>query len=96
MLSRIPSPNGKMVAVVFGKDCGATTSISYHVSILASGESLPEKGNILVADKSSGYSEKFKPVWHGNHELEVIIPPKARVFTKNNQLYGVNLTFKQL
>src|SRR5262245_12187443 len=44
------SPDGKLKAVTFRRDCGATTKESLQVSILPAGKSLPnEAGNVFVA-----------------------------------------------
>jgi hypothetical protein len=41
------SPNAQLKAVVFARDCGATTGFSTQVSILDFDESLKSNGNIL-------------------------------------------------
>ena len=47
----VPSPAGGLKAVVFDRDCGATTGFSTQVSILYATESLPnDGGNTLVLD----------------------------------------------
>jgi hypothetical protein len=44
------SPDGKLKAVTFRRDCGATTKETVQVSILHADKSLPnEAGNIFVA-----------------------------------------------
>ena len=43
------SPNGTLQAVLFRRDCGATTGYSTHVSIIPASRDLPnEGGNIFV------------------------------------------------
>ncbi len=45
----VASPSGKLAAVVFSRDCGATTGFSTQVSIIPLGRSLPnEAGNTFV------------------------------------------------
>lgn len=47
------SPDGKFKAVVFSRDCGATTGLSTQISILPVGDDLDnEAGNIFVTDSS--------------------------------------------
>jgi hypothetical protein len=49
-----PSPDGRHVAVVFTRDCGATTGFSNQVAILDAGATLPDRGgNAFVASDSS-------------------------------------------
>jgi hypothetical protein len=51
---RVKSPDGIAEAIIFQRDCGATTDFSTQVSVLPSGASLNENGgNVFVggADK---------------------------------------------
>jgi hypothetical protein len=55
LLTEIPSPDGALKAVVFQRDCGATTSFSTQISILWTNRPLPnETGNLFVADTDHG------------------------------------------
>ncbi|HEY3040583.1 MAG TPA: hypothetical protein VGJ66_17730 [Pyrinomonadaceae bacterium] len=55
LVKEVRSPGGKMKAVVFQRDCGATTGFSTQVSLLSSNESLPnESGNVFVATTDHG------------------------------------------
>lgn len=48
-LSSLDSPNGVYQAVLFQRNCGATTPYSLHVSVLPYGAVLPdEAGNVLI------------------------------------------------
>lgn len=48
-LAGFVSPRGEHQAVVFRRNCGATTPYSVHVSVLPAGRELPnEAGNILI------------------------------------------------
>lgn len=38
------SPDGKLKAVAFQRDCGAATSYSYHLSVIPAGQDLPNTG----------------------------------------------------
>jgi hypothetical protein len=51
----MPSPDGKIEAVVFKRDCGATTDFTTQISILRKGASLPNQaGNAFTADTNHG------------------------------------------
>ena len=55
LVREVRSPSGKMKAVVFERDCGATTGFSTQVSLLLSNKSLPnESGNLFIADTDHG------------------------------------------
>jgi hypothetical protein len=63
------SPNKKLKAVVFQRDCGATTGFSTQISILGVGKKLKNKGgNIFVVD---GHPDQVAPRldWQNNNEL---------------------------
>jgi hypothetical protein len=55
-LQEVPSPDGKLSAILFQRSCGATTGYSTHVSIVTAEEDVPEGGgNAFVAD--NGHSD---------------------------------------
>ena len=55
---RVPSPDAKFEAVVFQRDCGATTGFSTQVSVVTKGASLPnEAGNVFIADTDHGKAQ---------------------------------------
>jgi hypothetical protein len=59
LVKEVRSPDGQMNAVVFQRDCGATTGFSTQVSLLSSNKSLPnESGNLFVAttDRRLGWT----------------------------------------
>lgn len=66
-----PSPNGRLKAVVFQRDCGATTGFSTQISILKSNATLANKrGNIFI---SAGHPRDTSPIvtWLSDSELEI-------------------------
>ncbi|HEX8473905.1 MAG TPA: hypothetical protein VF666_07715 [Pyrinomonadaceae bacterium] len=55
LLGEAQAPGGKWKAVVFQRDCGATTSYSTQISILRIDEWLVnEGGNVFVVDTNHG------------------------------------------
>ena len=73
------SPDGQLKAVVFERDCGATTRVSRQVSVLRASQSLPnEGGSILVIDGPS--SPALRVAWAGARTLQIQYPPRTRVF----------------
>lgn len=51
VLKEYPSPSGKLKAVVFERDCGATTGFSTQVFIVQAGSVLEnESANLFLAD----------------------------------------------
>src|SRR5262245_54521765 len=83
IISDVPSPNGKQHAIVFERDCGATTDFSYQVSILNSGQQIKNRaGNTFVADRNHGATKSMyvKVRWTGPQKLVISYPADARLF----------------
>jgi len=65
------SPNGSLKAVVFQRDCGATTGFSTQISILNANEKLDnEVGNIFII---KGDPNSVAPIlsWKSNTQLHI-------------------------
>jgi hypothetical protein len=90
------SPDGKLAAVVFSRNCGATVGDNYQVSVVSASEEPTGKGNVVVLDQAPDYSPSLKPVWNGNTTLIIPIPVGARVFSKTDRANGVGIIFKQI
>ena len=55
VITEVISPNGKMKAVTFHRDCGATTDFSTHVIIIPITSTLEKEGSsIFVANTNKG------------------------------------------
>ncbi len=89
-----PSPDGALKAVVFSRNCGATTGYSTQISVLPVSEQLPNKsGNIFTAKahyKEVTYSKKgtipIKGRWLSNTELQIAYPSQAEVFQSETRV----------
>ena len=65
------SPNKSLKAVVFQRDCGATTGFSTQISILKAKEELPNnKGNVFIIN---GHPDSVQAVvrWENNKEINI-------------------------
>jgi hypothetical protein len=88
LLSETPSPDNRLKAVVFQRDCGATTDFSTQVSIIAQAEKLPKQaGNAFSADTNHGAAPSgpgggptIKVQWRSPAELLISHHPAVRVF----------------
>lgn len=89
----ISSPDGKMSAVIFSRNCGATTGFNYQISILPFGVNPKGGGNIFVADKINAYSIKYKLEWKGNKMINIRVTSDARIFKKENNFSGVLINY---
>jgi hypothetical protein len=81
VLSQATSPSGRLKAVVFSRDCGATTGVSVQVSILRSGARLRNvKGNALITDRAEWRSLK----WEREDTVLVGFSNEPRVFAEDS------------
>lgn len=80
----IPSPNGELKAVLYQRDCGATTPFTTNISIMEANDSLKnEPGNIY---RRRGDPKNFAPLlqWQSDDEL-LIIEESPDEFYENAQ-----------
>ena len=93
---KVDSPNGKFEAVVYYRDCGATTSIATHVGIKRNGL-FSEFDSVLVIDG--------KPVialrWIGNEALEVesnypLLRSNDDIYTFKENFDGIRINYISL
>lgn len=97
VLADIPSPLGTKHAVLFERDCGATTDFSTQLSILNAGEKLESQaGNTFIADSNHGHvtSLYVRVKWSAESSLEVNYPEPARVFHNEKHVNGVSINYK--
>ena len=104
VVARVPSPDGVHVAVVFVRDCGATTDYSTQVSLLDAHEAVPpERGNIFSADTDHGAAPgaawggpEVQIHWSGNSRLMLSYHRAARIFLRESSQSGVAIIYEAL
>ena len=101
VLTEVLSPDSQKRAVVFQRDCGATTGFSTQASVLRIGKSLPnDGGNIFIADTNHGavpYGPGGGPYvavfWEGTDELVVRYRAGSRIFKAEQSLGDTHVRF---
>lgn len=100
-ISSSASPDGHRQAVVFLRDCGATTDFSTQVSILRDSGSTTGGGNLFVADGGSASAEPtahggpwVEVIWQGPRHLLVRYDSLAEVYKQRDQVAGVEVTYE--
>ena len=99
VISRVASPGGAYQAIIFERDCGATTGFSTQVSVLPADAFFreqpsvwcaTEQGNVLVIDGDHGAAPagpgggpEVAAAWEDEHHLVLTYHPRARVFLAN-------------
>ena len=89
--AQAPSPDGRYVAAVFERDCGATTDFSTHVSLREADELFdpPTQTRVLsVAGRAAVDVE-----WSTERALSVALPT-AETFTKLETWRDVRIVYK--
>jgi hypothetical protein len=97
------SPTKQLKAVVFERECGATTGFSAQISIMSATGDLPnESGNVFVADTDHGKSPSgpgggppAEVEWKGESSLNITYDNRARVFLRKDSQNGVTVTYSE-
>ena len=85
------SPSGKLRAVAFERDCGATTGFTTQISILPSDRNLPnEAGNLFIAKRDLKVGIK----WEADDKLVVTYPREAKIALKRETQSGVSIRYE--
>jgi hypothetical protein len=103
LLAESASPDGRFKAIVFQRDCGATTGFSTQVSVVkASASTGNSAGNVFIADTSNGAPSgpggdpMVKVQWRSPELLVVSHHAAARVFTAESKIGSVNVHYEHL
>ena len=102
-ISRADAPDGQHSAVMFQRDCGASTSFSTQISVLAQGEQPNEGGNIFIADDDHGvaatgeWGGPWADVrWLAHDHLLIRYANKSRLFKQERQGSDVKIGYQQV
>lgn len=88
VVASVASPSGAMRAVVFTRDCGATTGFSTQLSIVPAGDAAPAgAGNALIL----GDQVALTVQWRSDTELVVKGIGSAQVFRHEPAVAGVRV-----
>lgn len=84
------SPNGRLKAVKFERNMGATTSINYQLSIIsANGELGNDTGNVYGSETSFDFE------WSGNKTLIIKNNSDDSVFKRESRFMGIEILYEQ-
>jgi len=97
------SPSGDVKAVMFQRDCGATTSFSTQISVIKEDGELTGSGNVFVADDDHGtaYTGDWGGPWAEMHwsapdRLIIRYAEKSRIFEQKNKMSGIRITYQSV
>ena len=93
-LFSLGSPNGVHQAILFQRNCGATTPYSLHVSVLPYGAELPdEAGNALIV-RDQDLTPKLH--WSSPYNLVLEYPAYANISPIQDAPTGVSVQYRAL
>jgi hypothetical protein len=90
------SANSKYDSVLFERDAGATTKLSYQISIIRRGNILPNKqGNIFICEYNEIFDKSFLVMnWKNDNELNIEYRNEGiRVYRKLERWNAVVITY---
>lgn len=86
----ITSPAGALKAVVFSRNCGATTGFNTQVSVLRTNDVLPDEGgNTFVSSTSVPITVR----WNGDSALQIIGGGDTSPIKQNPHVLGVVVSY---
>ena len=98
IIDRVDSPSGEHQAVLFDRNCGATSGFSSQVSVIRSGTELPDQaGNVFVAVKGEDAvaapwgGPMVSIEWTTNESLVIRHDARARISSSREALDGVTV-----
>lgn len=102
IIEEVQSPDGIFKAVIFERNCGATTGLSTQVSIIAAEAALqPESGNIFVIDNDDGAAPQRRyggpniwVRWPNPKLLQITYDKRAATFEKKARYRGIEIVYK--
>jgi len=101
VVSRKTSPDGQREAVMFQRDCGATTGFSTQISIIDAGDKLSGIGNTFRADDDHGIARAgdwggpwAEMKWLSPDRLLIRYAAQSRLFEQGNHVEGVEITYQ--
>jgi hypothetical protein len=102
-ISRADAPDGLHSAIIFQRDCGATTGFSTQVSIVTKGGQPSGSGNIFRADDGHGAAAVgdwggpwAEQRWLTSDHLLIRYAAKSRLFKQAEQSSGVRISYQEV
>jgi len=88
---QIPSPHLRRVAVIFEKDCGATTAFNTQVSIVSNANNFSSDDAPPVLAIKGQYDLRIK--WLNDDAVQIEIPKGAQIYRQENRINNVTIRY---
>ena len=99
-IAALDAPDGLHTAIMFQRDCGATTGFSTQVSVLDAGEATSDGGNAFRADDNHGgaavgdWGGPWAEIrWLNSDHLLVRYAANSRIFEQEEEVAGVRISY---
>jgi hypothetical protein len=93
IVSEVPSPDGKIKAVIFQRNCGIDTAVSTQVSLLPFSETLTNrKGNLFMAE-GNARRVGVSIVWKSPVAIDLSYKTRREILRKASRRMGVTVTY---
>ena len=103
IISRTASPDDRHEALLFQRDCGATTGFTTQISIVETGASESGSGNAFIADDDHGKARGgdwggpwAEVKWLASNHLLIRYAAKSRIFDQNEAVGSVVLSYQAI
>ena len=102
IVARIASPDGAYEAVLFDRNCGATTGFSTQISVLPAGTRPEDGSNVFRADANHDPNMRLGD-WHGPWAEISWLSPRhlliryvagARLFARETEVGGIVVSYE--
>jgi hypothetical protein len=101
VVARQTSPDSRQDAVMFQRDCGATTGFSTQISIVDAGDLPSGMGDVFRADDGNGAARTSawggpwaSMKWLAPGRLVVSYAAKSRIFEQDDHVSGVLVSYQ--
>jgi hypothetical protein len=102
-VARANAPDGLHSAIMFQRDCGATTSFSTQISVVERGKDASGGGNTFRADDDHGVAADgswggpwAEMKWLAPNHLLIRYAAKSRPFAQEDEVSGVKISYQQV
>jgi len=100
VVERLLSPDGKHEAVLFQRDCGATTGFTTQISVVEPGEKVSGGGNTFVADDDHGkarvgaWEGPWAEInWLSANRVQISYARRSRIFEQSESVGPVEIVY---
>ena len=88
---RLTSPDQRFDLVVFSRYCGETTDPNTQAALIPAGEDLPDDAASFL---SIGTQAELAPRWDGFGNIELSVPPEARIYRQDDSVAGIGVIYR--